>query len=407
MARKTSEELQAIMKAENCNRLWSWSKFNTFHNSMYEYFLRYIRKVKEDRKDSIYVSTGGIAHDILEKFYTGELKYEDMVNEFDDGWTTAYEIADLRFDRSNDEKNKKIADKYYLNVKHFFENHVVLKHKPVIEQFIKAKIGSNLFQGYIDVCYKDDEENFHILDWKTSSIYKGKKAENECGQLIVYAIGLNQQGIPMDKIKIGWNFLKYVSVKYEQKNGTVKTREIERHEIGEKLKSNVKIWLKQFGYESQIDYYLDLLVQSNDIKCLPEEVQNKYIVSDCIVEVPITEELIKRWTDDIITTINDIELREKDYEETGNDKAFWDSEESVEKQSYYFHNLCGYSPNLHLPYQEYLNRLEALQNEKNNMFSGVGADTEANTFSKAEQTNNSETSKNNGDDVDMSWLEQL
>lgn len=402
MARKTKEELQAIMKAENVNRLWSWSKFNTFHNSMYEYFLRYILKTKEDRKDSIYVSTGGISHDILEKFYTGQMKYEDMITEFDDGWITAYEIADLKFDRSDEEKNKKIADRYYLNLKHFFENHIVIPFKVLIEQFIKIKIGNNLFQGYIDACYKDEEGIYHILDWKTSSIYKGSKAENECGQLIVYAIGLNQQGIPMDKIRIGWNFLKYVSVQYEQKNGAVKTREIERYEIGEKLKSNAKIWLKHFGYESEMDYYLDLLVESNDIKCLPEEVQEKYIISDCYIEVPITEELINRWTTDIITTINDIELREKDYEETHNDKAFWDSDESVEKQSYYFHNLCGYSPKLHLPYQKYLNRLEQLQNEKDNVFSGIGNKTEEDVSNPS--TIN--TIKEN-DEIDMSWLNQI
>ena len=38
--RKTSEELQQIMKKENVSRIWSWSRFNSFHNSPYEYYLR-------------------------------------------------------------------------------------------------------------------------------------------------------------------------------------------------------------------------------------------------------------------------------------------------------------------------------------------------------------------------------
>ena len=83
---------------------------------------------------------------------------------------------------------------------------------------------------------------------------KGAKAENESGQLVLYAIGLNQQGIPMDKIKIRWNFLKYVTIQYEQKNGTVKTREVERCKIGESLQSNAKTWLKAFGYEGKINW---------------------------------------------------------------------------------------------------------------------------------------------------------
>ena len=107
----------------------------------------------------------------------------------------------MKFDRNSPEKNDSISQKYFEDLQHFFKNHIPLKYKPMVEQFIKAKIDGNLFQGYIDICFKDEEGNLHIVDWKTSSIYKGTKAEQECGQLIVYAIGLNQQGIPMDKIK--------------------------------------------------------------------------------------------------------------------------------------------------------------------------------------------------------------
>lgn len=35
------------------------------------------------------------------------------------------------------------------------------------------------------------------------------------------------------------------------------------------------------------------------------------------------------------------------------EKEFWDSDDQVEKQSYYFSTLCGYSPNVHLPYKKY------------------------------------------------------
>ena len=55
------------MKKEGCDRIWSWSKINTYMISPYEYYLKYILKEKEDKKDCIYATTGGIAHDILEK----------------------------------------------------------------------------------------------------------------------------------------------------------------------------------------------------------------------------------------------------------------------------------------------------------------------------------------------------
>lgn len=402
MARLTSEELQTLMKNEGVSRIWSWSKWNCFHTSPYEYFLKYILHKKEDRTDCIYITTGGIAHDIMERRYTGKLPYEQMIDDFEDGWVTAFNIAEMKFDRNSPEKNDKISQKYYENLKHFFMNHTPLKYKPVIEQFVKAKIGDNLFQGYIDVCFKDDEGNFNILDWKTSSIYKGKKAENECGQLVVYAIGLNQQGVPMDKIHICWNFLKYVSIQYEQANGAVKTREVERCKIGESLQTNAKMWLKKLGYTDQVDDYLKQLLDTNDIECLPKEVQEKYIISDCYVYVPLTDELINRWKETIISTINDIELREKDYEETHSDKAFWDTDESVEAQSYYFSTLCGYSPNLHLPYKAYLERTEKAKD--GDVFSGVGSSTVES--SPVAQTNKVIHHKDT-ENVDLSWLDNI
>lgn len=397
MARLTSEQLQVLIKKEGVDRIWSWSKINCFHTSPYEYYLKYIKKAKEDRADSIYTTTGGLAHDILEKFYTGQIKYDDMLEQFEDGWTVAVDIADLKFDRTDEEKNIKIKDKYYDNLVHFFCNHTILKNKPIIEQFVKVKIGDNLFQGYIDCGFKDDESCINIVDFKTSSIYKGEKAQNECGQLVLYAIGLHQQGIPFDKIKICWNFLKYVTIQYEQKNGTVKTREVERCKIGESLQSNAKTWLKAFGYEP--DEYLKQLLDTNDINCLPEEVKQKYTLSDCYVYVDLTDDLINKWTDHVITTIKDIELREKDYKEAHSDACFWDTDESVKAQSYYFANLCSYSRGLHKPYDEYCKRLEASQNGTD-MFAGIGLDAD-NVSSSSNVINNE------SDELDLSWLDNI
>ena len=393
MGRKTSEELNELCKKYNTDRLWSWSRFNTYHNSKYEYFLKYIKHLPEDRQDCIYTVTGGMAHDIMEKLYLGKSKYEDMDNDFEDAWMTAG-IADLKFDRNDAEKNKKIADKYYKNLKHFFNNHHVIPHKVEIERFISVLIGQNVFQGYIDVCFKGDDGCFNILDWKTSSIYKGEKALNECGQLVVYAIGLHQMGVPYEKIKICWNFLKYVKVDCEQANGKWTTREIDRCEIGSKLQTSVKMWLKKLGYEEQLVEYLDMLAQTNDIKCLPDDVQAKYKFNDCIVYVDLTQELIDRWTTEITNTIDEIVEKENEYEvekmidAEKAEQIFFDTPEEVEKQSYYFATLCAYSPNLHKPYKIHLDKLVA-QQEGNDFFSGVGTNT---TPTK---------------DEDLSWLDQL
>jgi len=364
--RKTFEELQKMCEALKVDRLNSWSRVNCIHNSLYEYYLKYILHKEEDRDDSIYKVTGGISHDIIERFYTGEITYKNMLEEFEDGWVTAFDVAELKFVRGDGERNKSIAAKYYYDLKNFFSTHEVITDKIDIEQFITIKVGDEYYQGYIDAHVIDKDGNITILDWKTSSIYKGEKAKNECGQLVMYAMGLHQKGIPYEKIKIAWNFLKYQCVTVQSKKGVKKVREIERCELGDKLHANAKMWLKDFGYtEDQAFEYLDKLSQTNDISCLPNEIQEKYELHDCYVYVDLTDELINHWETFIIDTMNMIRKKEKEYyelKESGQyeaaDKLWWEDEESLKKQSYYLNNLCGYSPNLHKPLKSYLDKLD-------------------------------------------------
>lgn len=356
MPRLTQSQLNALMKKEDCDRIWSWSKINTFMISPYEYYLKYILKEKEDRKDCIYATTGGIAHDILEKYYTKQIEYKDMISLFQENWTAAFDIMEMKFDRNDEEKNLSIANHYKYDLQHFFTFHSLLKHKPMIEQFVKINLDGILIQGYIDACMKDDDDNYTILDWKTSSKYSVKTADEKAGQLVIYALGLHKAGIPIEKIKICWNFLKYVDVEYTQKNGKTKTRTVERYKIGDALQSNAKMWLSHYGYEP--DEYLKELLDSNSIDNLPEPVKEKYKITDCFVYVPLTNSLIQSWVDKVKNTVTDIELREADYEKYKSDKSFWDSPEQVEKESYYFSTLCGYSRKLHKPFDEYCSKIE-------------------------------------------------
>lgn len=383
MARKTKQEIQELCKKYGVDKLFSWSRFNCYRNSQYEYFLRYVKREKEDRENSIYSSSGGFTHDILERFYKKEITYKQLSEEFEDAWTTMM-IADLKFDRTDEVKNENIKEKYVYDLRHFFKTHVPIKHKIDLERFIIIKIGKYVFNGYVDAIFKDDDGNFNIIDWKTSSIYTGKKAIQESGQLVLYAEGLHQLGVPLEKIKIGWNFLKYVEITTQQANGKTNKRQIERCKIGSSLKANAKMWLKKTGYEDEIDYYINLLEQTNDIKSLPEEVQEKYEVNDCYVYVDLTQEMINDLKQEIIETLDEIMKKEEQYKITNDDFIFFDSEESVKAQSYYFANLCGYSASLHKPYKKFLEGLESKKD--NNVF--------------LHQTKKE-------DELDLSWLNSL
>jgi len=371
--RKTHEELQEIKKKYNCKELWSWSKFNTYKTSWYEYFLKYVIKprVPEDRCDSAYAPYGGAAHTILENYYSGKIKYEDMIKDFEDVLFTL-ELSGLKFDRTNEDKNKNTSAKYSIDIKHFFQNHKAITSKVDIERFLVIKVGEHIFQGYADLVKKDEDGNFIIQDWKTSSIYKGAKIDAEKGQLILYAEGLNQLGVPLNKIRICWNFLKYCNVTIQQANGKSTERQIERIKIGESLQSNAKMWLKKLGYTDDLDYYLESLLQTNSIECLPKDVQERYVFDDCYVYIPLNENVINDLNINIIETIAEIKNKEKKYHETEDDTLFWD--EDVDSESYYFAVLCGYSAKVHKPYGKYLEDQKIKEQNKDNLFAGVGTD---------------------------------
>ena len=401
MTRLSKEELDKVKEKYNVPRIWSWSRVSTFMTSKYEYYLKYVKHVPENRQDCGYAPLGSIAHDTLDSFYEGEIQYEDMTEQFNDGWITAIDIADLKLDRNDEEHDASIKAKYKEDLQHFFKNHVKYEQKLLIEKPVIAKVGSNVFVGYIDALFKDDDGNYNIVDFKTSSKYSGKTAGEKSGQLVLYGMGLIQAGVPADKVRICWNFLKYTTVEYQQKNGAVKTREIERCKIGESLQSNARMWLKSAGYnEDDVDDYLKLLLDTNNVDVLPEEIRCKYKMIDCHVYVPLTQKLMDKWIDTIITTIRDIYAREKDYEDTGSDKCFWDDEDNVKKESYYFSTLMAYSPSLHLPYKEYLDKLEA-QKSGQDLFCGVGNDSENDVVTSQDICNNS------NDEIDLSWLDEL
>lgn len=482
--RKTYEELNQLKQELGTDRLWSWSKINCPHNSLYEYYLKYIKHEKEDRCDSIYTTTGGITHDIIERYYNHSIFYEQMSEEFDMAWLTAFEVADLKFNRNDSTRNNSLATKYYEDLQHFFTNHIPLPNKLLLEQFITIKVGNEYFQGYIDALMLDKKNDcIHIIDWKTSSIYKGEKALNECGQLVLYAMGLHQKGTPYEKIRIGWNFLKYTNVqirtepRYKVSWTTVKgeekvkdnlplnklfptikasmkawmknlkyskedielyvesietleepsnpfdytpkdireashlvieemsledkTRTIERCAIGESLQANVKAQLKKYGYsEEESLEYLSALLNTNSTDCLPPEIQELYSFSDCFVYVDITDELLSKWENYIIETTTMLREKEAEYALNHDDSIWMESIEDVERNSFYFANLCAYSANKHKPYKLYLQELDKKKN--NDIYDTTPTvNTEVNTVKPS-----SDAVDKYAED-DLSWLNDL
>jgi RecB family exonuclease len=340
---KTS--LEDLKKKYNVSRIWSFSRVNCYINCSYSYYLKYIRNIKE-LDTNIYSILGGQFHDILEKFYKGIITYEDMITESEMCILTMV-MDEKKFDKNNKERNQNIEDKYFTCMRHFFSNHIPVQKKVLCEQHIMIKVGNNYFQGYIDAIHKN-ENDYIITDYKSSTIYTGAKIEKEGRQLILYALGLNQKGIPLENIKIRWNFLKYNSITYIQKNGKEKTTNSERWSWVAKIKSPLRMNLKdskQYS-EFEIEQMLDKAIEDNNLNSFPDDIKQKYIVSDCYIYIPLSKEITSNLEEELNDKIIEIYKKEKLTEQAINEdekNKIWERE-VLEKDFFFCSNICGYRP---------------------------------------------------------------
>ena len=388
--RLSRDELQKKIKENGCLYSMSWSKLNGFVTDPYSFFLKYLKHTPEERSNS-YSFLGDIVHNGLESLYDGSKTMDQIIQEFEDKFTEQ-RMSSINF-VSDEEKNKKIEEGYYTCIKHFFHNYEKVSKDSKLEIFVGWKFGDYFMQGYIDHMYpfseyvyqtdengetiKDENDNpiientipyLAIEDFKTSTIYSGEKIKQNSGQLKLYAYMISKMyNIPIKSIRIGWNFLKYVSVDIEQKNGKVKTSHILRNEIPEALSTKTKMWAKHFKYsEEEINEFYNTMCKNaseykdkNIFDGIPEEISQKFKIKDCIVTIPIDDEIIDEFIKYIETTIKEIDQKIMLFKVTKDEKLFWS--EITKSNSFYYFNLCGYTAKNHKPLKEYLDKISTFE----------------------------------------------
>ena len=347
MARKTGKELEELKIKHGVRDIFSWSRYSCYKNSPYEFFLKYILDEESDMIPSIYLVSGGLCHEIIEDYYNGVIKYEEMILKYEEGLFNM-NLQDLKYNRVDEEKNLNIGNSYEGCIREFFKNHSIIKDRIFIEKYIDIKVGKYFFQGYIDATIKKDDYVI-IGDWKTSTIYTGKKAEKESGQLKLYTLGLYKKGIPLDKILYGWNFLKYYSISYMQKNGKLNTLNIERNidpMETKALRNNIISTIKDKGYNLE-DY------EMYKFKELPEDIKSEYKIDDCWILSSITERELLEFEKEIEDDLDGLYEKIDEYN-IREDEEIWMGEVIDASNSYYFNNLCSFSFKKHKPFAEYI-----------------------------------------------------
>ncbi|KEK23907.1 PD-(D/E)XK nuclease family protein [Bacillus gaemokensis] len=386
MARLTYQQLELIKEKMNVKQIWSFSKMSTFSQCTWAYFLRYIQKIRV-KGDNCYTVWGTNSHDIIQGFYEDEFTYEGMLVELEQRILDYLMADDKKLKFPNDSE----WESYIANIRHYFTNTEVIPYKVVNEKPVLAEfkgIEKYIFQGYIDSEYYDEQNNFVILDYKTSSMsgFTGKKLIEKAQQLIIYAFGVSKfRKIPMEKIRIRYDMMKYCNVTFMQKNGKEKTSKAERRlwvahmanqirkdlqdvpkEI-EKVNKEIaklerKLNLKKTTEEEKpainalievekqkiveiekdlfdvvtIDDMITTAINENNLDNMPPFVKNKYKVGNCYIDVELTPEVLEEVESQIVDTLNKII---KKTEAENHEEAF--TRGKIENSdSYYCVNLC-------------------------------------------------------------------
>jgi len=362
--RKSSKELQLIRSNHNVQNLWSWSRIKLSKEDPYGYYLKYIKGEAEDQADSIYGAMGNVVHDAIEDMHEGKITRQDAIERYKDS-SMELDIMGFQFNRTDEDRNESIGEKYNYSNIHFLENFTPLIGNDVrSEEFIEIKIGNQVVIGYVDHSMIDDGGDLIITDFKTSSIYMGAKILKEEGQLLLYSLGKSQSGYPIEKIKARWMFTKYVTATIDQKNGKQRVSNILRYDIGSKLSASAKSWLKECKLdkktpmysEIEIDAFIAQLVETNDISVLPEEVQSHFKLEDCFVYIDMTQDKLDGLVEDMRNQIFKAVKMEMDYNKTGDDTVFWSDINS--ENEYFFFNISGYSRAKHKCFDAYLKNKE-------------------------------------------------
>lgn len=271
--------------------VWSYSRLSTYKNCKHEYYLS--RILKKENENNYWAILGGLSHDTLEDFYNGKIKYDDMLTRFEHNFLD-YEMSDLKFVK-DEEQNNRMIKKYKDCMVHFFKNHHIVPFKVISEREVWIDLGIAAFIGYIDAIHKDEESNYVITDYKTSSMgaeYKGENLLHKQEQLLLYALALHQMGVPLDKIKIRWNFLKYTNINYNHminvtylKNGKHTTSCVKKLELISKIAPQLKKDIFEYHPDAdpkEVNAAIKQWKLDNDFSNLPQWLQDRYTLSPVV-----------------------------------------------------------------------------------------------------------------------------
>ena len=283
--------------------VYSISRLDCINRCLYEAKLTYMDKIKG--RENIYALLGTRIHDVLEKLMRDEAKESDLLpamqSELSDCDLFGYEFP--KDSRGEDT----IRNSWISDMTHFCEHYERPKGKFTTESFFLYKTPKGRYlQGYIDLTKIRTDGKLSVFDYKTSTSYKGEGLKEHGRQLVLYALGLEQQGYVVNSI--AWIFLKYVEVRFvgrktpKSKEKTPLIKVMERRKIAQELERHVRDDLAEIGLDDLfIEDTIDTMLQNNE---LPKAVQERYKIIPYVCKYDLTDETRRECIEYIDATID-------------------------------------------------------------------------------------------------------
>lgn len=317
MKRKYNEISEELKKKYNLNKVYSYSQVKLYEEDPYEYYLKYIAKVKPDKEtSSAYGVIGGMVHDILEKFYRNEIKKQECKVLFQSEFAKLMNDPSTGVFSQDPSQNRAIATNFIKDISDYFDRVVKLEGKIFCEEemscYFENHLSKSVFMGYIDFLNLKDGKAY-IIDYKTSTLYKEEDIPKYSHQLILYAESVRKKyGFKYEDIIVGWNFLKYA-----------------------KLINKVDLSEEVVERKNLSNYNLEY-----------------YVVQDYIQYIKFNELIESEFDDYICRIVSEIESKIEEYEANKDDSIFM--YKVTPAMMFRLNNFCNYTAKYHRPLREYL-----------------------------------------------------
>jgi CRISPR/Cas system-associated exonuclease Cas4 (RecB family) len=167
---------------------WSFSRINSFFEGC-KYAWKQIYLDENRGEDNCFGLYGSFMHEILEKYYKGELEIFELSQYYEENFTEKV------YERFPPNKYTNLRDKYFSAGLEFFNNFEDFNYKIVgVEKEVNFYVEEYKFKGFIDLLAQDENGDLIIIDHKTKSKFKNKKELKEyLKQLYLYSIPVYEE----------------------------------------------------------------------------------------------------------------------------------------------------------------------------------------------------------------------